>query len=491
LPRDLFVGGRQVAPAGAPVTDEIVEALKKSGMKSILVKRAPAELEVDQYEQVMTRLAGYAGAGGQDLDGLDIMNLLDGAGSIPGTGGVKLEPTPSPPAPAPREMKTEKPKLEQAPAPKRKPRKLISREEMEQKLTFPRNQLTSDPRWSSEISIQKVLALGGATVNPIGDPLAGSLADVDPRMPRGTEACDRAAAMFESALLDLGKVFELLLGGEQIEGDLLGSLARGLIANFAEDRNLVLNLINLPVTGNPILRHSIDSALVSIAIAAQLGFSADQVLEITFGAVLHDIGMMKVDEAVREKPGKLVPAEWGEIREHPVHNLGLIRRIKSVPKTAPILAYQIHERSDRSGYPLHQPSELMHTYAKIVAIADVFTAMIKDRAHRSAFSHIDAVREVVRICADRKFDVETVRAFLFSVCYFPLGSKVRLSDEGIAKIVAPGEVDYTRPVVAVLDDLSDRSVVTRYLDLAANPEIGIVAGLPSKYTDREDVFLGF
>jgi HD-GYP domain-containing protein (c-di-GMP phosphodiesterase class II) len=439
----------------------------------------------------MTRLAGYAGPGGQGADEIDIASLLDGTASIPGTGGVTLDLKPSPPAAAGPEKKIEAPETEAKTTPKPKPRRRISREEVEQKLTFPRNKLTSDPRWSSEMSIQKVLALGGATVNPVGDPLSGDLVEVDPRVPRGPEARDNVLGVFDSAIFDLEKVFDLLLAGDQIEGDLLGSLARSLIASYVDDRCLVLNLVNLPVGSDSLLRHSVDSAIVSIAMGAHLGFSADQVLEIAFGALLHDIGMHKVDEAIRNKRGKLKPDEWGEIRGHPVHNLGIIRQIKSVPKTAPILAYQIHERTDRSGYPLHQPSELMHTYAKIVAVADVYAAMIKERSYRPAFSHVEAVREVVRIGVERKFDVDTVRAFLFSVSYFPVGSMVKLSDDRVVKVVAPGEMDYTRPVIAVLDDSPGGSSVAEYIDLSVTPELGIVEGHPYKSTDRDEIFLGF
>ncbi|TET37723.1 MAG: HD domain-containing protein [Planctomycetota bacterium] len=486
MPGDLVVGGRQIAPAGAPITDKIIEDLKESGVNSIFVKRPAAELEIDQYQQVMTRLAGYAGPGGQDTDGIDIAGLLDGTASIPGTGGVTLDFEPAPPAPAEPEKKTEKPAT-----PKLRPRRRISREEVEQKLTFPRNKLTSDPRWSSEMSIKKVLALGGAVVNPVGDPLASDLVEVDPRVPRGPEVRDSILRMFDSAIFDLEKVFDLLLAGDQIEGDLLGSLARSLISSYVEDRCLVLNLVNLPVGSDPLLRHSVDSAIISIAMGAHLGFSADQVLEITFGALLHDIGMHKVDEAIRSKQGKLQPDEWGEIREHPVYNLGIIRQIKSVPKTAPILAYQIHERIDRSGYPLHQPLELIHTYSKIVAVADVYAAMIKERPYRRAFSPVEAVREVVRIGVERKFDVNTVRAFLFSVCYFPVGSMVKLSDDRTAKVVAPGEIDYTRPVIAVLGDSPGGPSVVEYINLSVAPELGIVEGFPSKPADREETFLGF
>ncbi|MHC4660219.1 MAG: HD-GYP domain-containing protein [Planctomycetota bacterium] len=490
VPRNLVVGGKIIAKAGEPITDEIVEEMKKNGMDSILVKRSGVEMQLDQYQQLMTRLAGYPGFEGIDAETMDIFEAIKHDSGTEYSPGTTLEDELTQVLPVEQLIqepeKQEQPKAAPVPVPKK-----ISREEVEQKLVIQRSQLTSDPRWSSEMSIQKVLALGGATVLPSGDPLIMQVADIDYGRERAEETRKKALEEFESCLLDLNRVFDLLLDGEPIEGDLLTLLARKLIAGFAEDHCLVLNFVNYPVTRNSLLRHSLDSAIIGIAIGAQLGFSADQVLELAFGALLHDVGMFKVNETIRNKPEKLDPAEWGEIREHPAHNLSLIRQIKSIPKSAPILAYQVHERSDRSGYPLHQPPEMIHTYAKITAIADAFTAMIKNRPYRLAIPPAKAVREIVKLGAERKLDIEMVRAFLFAVCYFPVGSLIRLSDGRMGKVVGPNRDDYTRPVVAVLDESGAAHQIQNYIDLADEKSVGIIEGLPGVPENTEKLFVGF
>ncbi|MHB1421041.1 MAG: HD domain-containing phosphohydrolase [Bacillota bacterium] len=149
---------------------------------------------------------------------------------------------------------------------------------------------------------------------------------------------------------------------------------------------------------------------LSTALAQHLGLSEDEIKIIRYGAYLHDIGKIEIDYFILNKDGPLTMKEWSRIRAHPQVGAKIIRQIRSLEVTIPIVLYH-HENFDGKGYPDGLAGEEIPLYARIVAIADSYDAMTTRRSYRKAFSREKAMKEI-SAHAGTQFDPQLVEVFL-------------------------------------------------------------------------------
>ena len=121
-----------------------------------------------------------------------------------------------------------------------------------------------------------------------------------------------------------------------------------------------------------------------------------------YGARLHDIGKLSIDDAELNKAGPLTDAEYERMKFHTVSGAELLEAIPCFKPLIPAILGH-HERLDGSGYPHGLKGDEIPLLARIVAVADAYDAMTSDRTYRKAMSSIDALSELDR-CRDRHYD---------------------------------------------------------------------------------------
>jgi putative two-component system response regulator len=134
-------------------------------------------------------------------------------------------------------------------------------------------------------------------------------------------------------------------------------------------------------------------------------------------SALHDIGKVGIPDRILLKPGKLDPDEWLQMQKHAQYGHdALLRAEQELGSTdflqlAREIAYTHHERWDGSGYPQGLKGEDIPISGRLMAMADIYDALITKRVYKEAFSHLEAV-EIVKDSAGTHFDPEMVAAFL-------------------------------------------------------------------------------
>jgi putative nucleotidyltransferase with HDIG domain len=145
-----------------------------------------------------------------------------------------------------------------------------------------------------------------------------------------------------------------------------------------------------PYTG----RHSVGVARISVSIGDVLGYGANELRDLRRAALLHDIGKLGVSNLILDKPGKLDPAEWVQMRRHPALTVKILERVAAFRDLA-ATAGAHHERLDGSGYHLGLTGDALSRDARILAVADVFEALTADRPYRGALP-LDQVWAIMR-----------------------------------------------------------------------------------------------
>ncbi|MBC7816346.1 MAG: HD domain-containing protein [Planctomycetaceae bacterium] len=155
----------------------------------------------------------------------------------------------------------------------------------------------------------------------------------------------------------------------------------------------------------------------------QAAVTLDFLKQIEISAMLHDIGKVGISDEILLKPGKLTPDERREIEQHPLISSQCLRRIeeKLGPANFLQMAHEIalyhHERWDGRGYPFGRRGDAIPLSARIVAIADVYDALVSERVYKPAFPHEKCVA-MIREGAGSQFDPDLVEIFLSIECRF-------------------------------------------------------------------------
>jgi HD-GYP domain-containing protein (c-di-GMP phosphodiesterase class II) len=156
--------------------------------------------------------------------------------------------------------------------------------------------------------------------------------------------------------------------------------------------------------------HSIRVSEYSCEIAQRLGFSEKALMEIRYGAQLHDIGKIEIPDAVLLKRGTLTNGEYSLMKRHPVTSKNIVDHISFFNAIKGLFLHH-HERFDGKGYPDGIRGRDIEIGARIIAVADAFDAMTSDRPYRKAMSRDEAIH-ILRDERGRQFDPLCVEALI-------------------------------------------------------------------------------
>ena len=154
--------------------------------------------------------------------------------------------------------------------------------------------------------------------------------------------------------------------------------------------------------------HSRRVTQLSVAIGRVMALPSDELEDLRWGALLHDVGKIAVDSAIQNKPGQLTPDEYQQMMAHSAIGAGIVRPLAS-QKTIDIIVHH-HDHYNGSGLGQTVRGEDIPLGARIVAVADSFDAMVSDRPYRRAMA-LGAGAVEIRRCAGTQFDTTVVEAF--------------------------------------------------------------------------------
>jgi putative nucleotidyltransferase with HDIG domain len=168
--------------------------------------------------------------------------------------------------------------------------------------------------------------------------------------------------------------------------------------------------------------HQKQVAIISCAIAQELGLSEDRIEGIRVAGIIHDLGKISVPSEILAKPTRLTELEFGIIKTHPEVGYEILKPIE-FPWPVAQIVLQHHERMDGSGYPEGLSGEDILLEARILAVADVVEAMASHRPYRAGLGIDKALQEISRN-KGTLYDPEVVDACvkLFKKKGFKLGS---------------------------------------------------------------------
>ncbi|MEO5367262.1 MAG: HD-GYP domain-containing protein [Magnetococcus sp. WYHC-3] len=283
--------------------------------------------------------------------------------------------------------------------------------------------------------------------------------EVMERLTRNLTDAQALRSQAEQAILKLMEQSRL---GRRIDAVLVRATAQEMERSLRRDRDLLTSLVLLGSTDSTVYAHSVNVGVLMMAFSQTLDLPADVAVELGVGGMLHDLGMARIDSSMRDKPGKLSPAEYQRVREHVALGLDVLSQSASMDPRAVTVMAQHHERQDGLGYPQGLDGAEIHEYGRMAAIVDTFEALTSHRPYRSAIPSFVAVRRMLEWSAHH-FDAGLYKHFVRTVGIYPVGTLVRLGNGVVGVVLKNSPDQLLYPVLRVVGDPRSVTAVSPYL----------------------------
>jgi putative nucleotidyltransferase with HDIG domain len=224
-----------------------------------------------------------------------------------------------------------------------------------------------------------------------------------------------------------------------------------MITSIFRNQNALLSLGRIKQADEYTYMHSMSVCVLMISFGKHLGLDLKQLRDIGVGAMLHDIGKMKVPQDILHSKRPLTEKEYEKMKEHVEFGRTILEETGGIAETSVLLTAQHHERLDGSGYPNRLKGDRISTYAQAAAIVDVYDAITSERCYRRGVPPTEALRRIFE-WSKCYFDNELVQQFIRCVGIYPVGSLVRLESGLLAVIINNDEKSLLHPVVRIIYD---------------------------------------
>jgi HD-GYP domain-containing protein (c-di-GMP phosphodiesterase class II) len=210
--------------------------------------------------------------------------------------------------------------------------------------------------------------------------------------------------------------------------------------------------------------HAVSVMVLSLLVGIEGGMTDEKLYELGVAALLHDIGNAFLPAEILGRPGELTDEEYELVKKHVQMGYEYLHGYHELSPEASMGALQHHENYDGTGYPNKLKRKQISLVGRIIAVADVYDALVSRRPYRAA-KYANEALDVLEQASDRKFDPDIVNVFMKFVAPFPGGVPVLLTTGEQAIVCHNYAESLRRPKLLLLEG----NKIGEYLDLSKDP----------------------
>jgi putative nucleotidyltransferase with HDIG domain len=233
------------------------------------------------------------------------------------------------------------------------------------------------------------------------------------------------------------------------------NLVHGVVRSVLRNPDALVCLTQLKNKDEYTAMHSVRVCVLALAFGRHLGLSEQDLNILGLGALLHDVGKMKVPTEILNKPGGLTPDEFTLMKRHVPFGVQILEQNSGIPEGAIEVVKGHHERFDGSGYALGLKGDQIGLFGQVGAIVDCYDAITSDRAYHKGMSPHDALRKLYE-WRRKDFHDRLVEQFIQCMGIYPIGSVVEMNTGSIGVVLSVNRIRRLRPRVALVLDADKR-----------------------------------
>jgi hypothetical protein len=224
------------------------------------------------------------------------------------------------------------------------------------------------------------------------------------------------------------------------------------IQAIRDGRDCVLRLLEVDADpGRYLVTHAMNSTVLSLTIGEFLKAPPHRLIELGNACMVHEIGMTKLPESMQHSTKSLTPDERKAMLAHTALGYRILKGI-SAPENVALAALEHHERIDGSGYPRGLAGDKITEYARIIAVACSYDAMVSRRPYRAkVVGGHSAIREFLQK-SRKQYDDRVLKALVYSLSVYPIGTPVLLTNGSKAVVTRTDPASPRHPIVKVIVD---------------------------------------
>lgn len=263
----------------------------------------------------------------------------------------------------------------------------------------------------------------------------------------------------------------VLKSAEEIARKLSGDHPAGI----GKTRRMIQNMVDLIIEDDPLFQalstirfyddytyaHSVNVAILAMCVGKRIGLSKRSLESLGICGLLHDLGKIEVPLDILNKPGKLTPGEYEEIKKHSMNSTRLIVKIRASRKHLSeilVAPFEHHLKYDLSGYPQTNRKKPVSLFGRILTISDVYDAITTPRVYRGTTLSPDEALGYMLQGSGKDFDPILLKVFINMLGVYPVGTLLELDTRELGLVTVPPEdlpekstpVDETRPWIVLL-----------------------------------------
>ncbi len=300
------------------------------------------------------------------------------------------------------------------------------------------------------------------------------------------------------------QTYEKIKKGEIINIKLLKDRLNNLIHEVIDKKRFLISLLkpqgkDKSFSSEGLFTHSVNVATLSMIAALHLRLKPKVILDVSLAGLLHDVGSIRLDPSIINKPDELTREELIEVQKHPAYTISILKNNPSIPKNLLLMCLQHHELIDGNGYPKKIDGRKIFPLSQIITLSEMYDTLISYKPYCGPVQPNVALLYFF-LRAGKIYHKKIANTFIKMICermritsIFPKGSRIILNTNEIA--IVQNESKHTlRPQIEIVKDMNHKELKRPIpVDLSSDIEREIyrVLKLPSGGTTIKEESLIF
>ncbi len=277
-----------------------------------------------------------------------------------------------------------------------------------------------------------------------------------------------AADRFKKTSKLMKGLMDRIMLGEDFDLHGVKNVVKENVRQVLENQDAMLMMTLLKNKNDSRAEHSLNVSILAIGFARFLGYQQRALEDIGMGALLHDIGQIRVDEKLLKKAGRLNQNEMAEMCRHPKYGLDILQSKQGLSESCIDIAVNHHERLGGQGYPRGLTAEKLSANVRLVSIVDVFESLTTPQVYRKSMSVVDAYK-VLMAGKGTHYDENMVVKFIEWRGIYPPGAIVEMVNGEVGIVIAANSEFKLKPKVILVLDEYKQPRKEKIIDLSKMP----------------------
>ena len=281
-----------------------------------------------------------------------------------------------------------------------------------------------------------------------------------------------ANEFYHKSFDEVERILDTAYKGDRIETAEIRRHIKECVDSIERNPSAMMWLTRIKNVDRYTAEHCLNVGILAIALGRHVGVGRKHMELLGLCGMLHDVGKMKVNQEILNKPARLTAEEFEHMKMHVVHGRDILVQDRTLPGEVIGAAYNHHERQDGKGYPTGMDANSLNFYTKVVTIVDAYDAITSQRCYSKGNTSATALK-ILYEHSGTQFDPKLVVKFIECIGIYPPGALVEMGSGEVGVVLSVEPENRLLPKVALLLDENKKPTQQRIVDLKQQRDLAV------------------